>query len=205
MLIMCILGIGIDCTFIFTSFIEEIKMHYALPAVLVALATDEPVVRTFGLTRHGDIVGRLCLKIFCIVPVACHVTYEAERIHVFGIVFRQVCGHLKRAVHRDIQCQLPCEGSMNEVGIFAPVLQLCLQNTRSVIHRTALQTRERQNTGMVGARTSESLILCSACTLVTNEIRIGATKSGRTCCLMCIYHDTMLCGFLYNIQIMIVH
>ena len=73
--------------------------------VLVALSTDEPVVGALGLARYGDVVGRLCLEIDALVPVASYVANELEGIVVLFVVFGQVGCHLQRRVHGEVECQ----------------------------------------------------------------------------------------------------
>ena len=57
-----ILGIGIDRAIILLALVEEVEFHHRLVPVLVALATDEPVVGALGLAGHSDVFGGLCLQ-----------------------------------------------------------------------------------------------------------------------------------------------
>ena len=77
---MGILGISIDGTVVLLTLVKEVKFDGALVAVLVALATNEPVVGLLGLTGYGDIVGRLSLQVDALVPVACNVADKLECI-----------------------------------------------------------------------------------------------------------------------------
>ena len=73
--------------------------------VLIAFATNEPVVGAFRLTGHSDIVTRLSLQVARVVPVAGHIADELEGIIELLIVLRQVGSHLKRRIHREVECQ----------------------------------------------------------------------------------------------------
>ena len=79
LLIVGILGIGIDGTVVLTSFVEEAELDGSFVAVLVALAADEPVVGALGLAGYGDIVAGFCLQILGIVPVTGHIADELDR------------------------------------------------------------------------------------------------------------------------------
>ena len=73
---MSILGIGIDGTVVLTTLVQEVELDIGLMTVLVALATNEPVVGALGLAGYGDVVGRLSLEINALVPVAGYVANE---------------------------------------------------------------------------------------------------------------------------------
>ena len=62
-----ILGIGIDRAIILLALVEEVEFHHRLVPVLIALATDEPVVGALGLAGHRDIVAGLGFKIAGVV------------------------------------------------------------------------------------------------------------------------------------------
>ena len=105
LLIVGILGIGIDGTVVLTSFVEEVELDGSFVAVLVALAADEPVVGALGLARYGDIVAGFCLQILGIVPVTGHVADELEGVVELLVVLRQVGSHLQRRIHRQVESQ----------------------------------------------------------------------------------------------------
>ena len=94
---------------------------------------------------------------------------------------------------------------MNITLIVAPLRKLGLEDTRSVIHRTTLQTGEWQHHGMIRYRTAKCFVLCTTCTLVTNQVRPGAADTSRTGCLMSIHHDMMLGCSLDDTLVVIVH
>ena len=68
------LGIGIDRSLILAALVEEIELHRALVSVLIALASDKPVVAAFGLARYRNVTGRLSLQILTVGPVDGHMT-----------------------------------------------------------------------------------------------------------------------------------
>ena len=173
--------------------------------VLVALAANKPVVGALCLAGNCDIVGWLCLEILRVVPVARHILDELESVHILGIVLGKVGSHLQRTVHRDIKRQRAGNSYASPRGVVAPRIQLCLEDSRGIVHRTALQTGERQDAGVVGTRASECLVLCSARALVAHEVRIGAADARRTRRLMRVNHDVMLRRLLDDIEVMIVH
>ena len=71
---MGILGIGIDGTVVLATLVEEVELDDALVSILVALATNEPVVGALGLAGYRNIVGRLGFEVAGVVPVASHVS-----------------------------------------------------------------------------------------------------------------------------------
>ena len=94
MLVMGILGIGIDGAIVLLSLIEEVELDDALMTVLITFTANKPVVGAFGFTSYRDIVGRLCFQLFRIIPVTGHILDELEGIHIFGIVLRKIGSHL---------------------------------------------------------------------------------------------------------------
>ena len=202
---MGILGIGIDSAVVFHAFVEEVEADGTLMTILVTLSTDEPIGGSLCLACYSDVVGRLCLQIFGIVPVYCHVADELEGIVKLLIIFRQVSSHLQWTVHGHIESQLPHKSRMDEVGIVAPGVQLCLKYTRCVIHRTTLQTGKRNDDGMVGSASAERLIFRSPRTLIAHHVGIGTAESGRSYRLMCIDHDMVLGSLLDAIEVVVVH
>ena len=94
---------------------------------------------------------------------------------------------------------------MNEMRIVAPCFQLSFENTRCIVHRTALQTGKRQDYGMVGIATAKCLILCSARTLIAHEVRISAAQTCWTCCLVRIDHNLVLGSLFHCVKIVVVH
>ena len=170
----------------------------------IALASYEPVGRTLGLACHRDILGRLGFQVARVVPVASHVTYKLEGIVILLVILGQVGCHLQRRVHRQIESQLSAESGVDIRLIVAPFTKLRDEDARSVVHRTALQTCERQDDGVVRLAAAERLILCSACRLVADEIGPCAAKSGRTCRLMSVHHDVVLGSLLDAVEIVVV-
>ena len=49
------------------------------------------------------------------------------------------------------------------------------------------------------------LIFSAPCSLVPDQVRPGAAKSGGTHCLVGVYHDMMFGGFLDAIKVMVIH
>jgi hypothetical protein len=56
---------------------------------------------------------------------------------------------------------------------------------------------------MVRHCTSECLILCSACSLCTDEVRICTAETGRTYHLMTVEHDLMLGSLLHHVHVVV--
>ena len=94
---------------------------------------------------------------------------------------------------------------MNITLIVAPLRKLGLKDTRSIIHRTTLQTGEWQHHGMIRLVTAKCFIFCTTCTLVANQVRPGAADTCRTGCLVGIYHDMMPGSGLDDTLVVIVH
>ena len=117
----------------------------------------------------------------------------------------KIGSHLQRTVHYEIERKLTTEGGMNITLIVAPLRKLGLEDTRSVIHRTTLQTGEWQHYGMIRLVTAKCLILCTTCTLVANQVRPGTADTCRTGCLVSIHHDMMLGSGLDDTLVVIVH
>ena len=92
---MRILGISIDRTVVLLAFIEEVEFDIGLMTILVALATNEPIVRSLSLTSDGNVIGRLSFEIDALVPVANYVANELEGIVELLVVLRQVSSHLQ--------------------------------------------------------------------------------------------------------------
>ena len=72
------LGILIDGTVVFATLVKEVEAHYSRAGLFARLATYKPVVGTLSLASHGDVLGRLGLKILGVVPVASHIADELE-------------------------------------------------------------------------------------------------------------------------------
>ena len=94
-LVVSVLGIGVDGAVVLAALVEEVQADGGLMAVLVALASDEPVVGALGLAGYGDVVGGLCLEIDALIPVAGYVADKLEGIVVLLVVLGQVGGHLQ--------------------------------------------------------------------------------------------------------------
>ena len=94
---------------------------------------------------------------------------------------------------------------MDEVLVVAPCAELGLKYAWSVVHRTSLQTGERQDYGVRRRRAAESLILGAACRLVAHEVRIGAAETRGACSLMAVDHDVVLGRLLQHMHVVVVH
>ena len=118
----------------------------------------------------------------------------------FLVILREIGSHLQWTVHRYIKCQLTADGrvAMRTIGA------IHFKDTRCIIHRTTLQTGERQDGGMSRFGTSESLIFSTArAPLVANQVRISAAETGWTHSLMGIYHDVIIGSTGYGMQIVV--
>ena len=118
----------------------------------------------------------------------------------------QVGSHLQRRVHGHIKGKLVGYRSVDMRII--PRIQLGdvhHEDSRSIVHRAALQARERKQCHMERPGAAESLVLCTAGGLVADKVRIGPAQAGRAHGLVGIDHDMVLGGLLYRIQVMVVH
>ena len=149
LLVVSVLGVSVDGAVVLTALVEEVELHHRVVAVLVALATNEPVVGALGLAGYGDVVGRFGLKVDGLVPVACHVANELEGIVELLVVLRQVGRHLQGRIHGEVKGQRAADGDACPRGVVAPGVQLGDEDARRVVHRAALQARKRQDAGVV--------------------------------------------------------
>ena len=84
------------------------------------------------------------------------------------------------------------------------LIHVTLQNTRSIIHWTTLQTGKRQHRGMESLISRKRLILCTTSRLVSDKVWIGTAKTCRTDSLVCIHHDVVFGCFCDTIKVMII-
>src|SRR5574344_762460 len=173
--------------------------------VLVTCIADKPVVGTFSFARHSNIVARLSLQIYASAPIDSHILDKLEGVGILLIVFGKVGSHLQRTVHRYIECQLTNERTAHPRLVVRPCAELCLKNTWSIVHRSALQTCERQYGSMVGMTASEGFVFSAAGTLVAYHIRIGTTQPCRTYSLVGVDHYMIVGSFLDTIEVMVIH
>ena len=173
--------------------------------IFIALSSNKPVVTLLVLAGHGDVAGGLGLEIAGVAPIAWHVANELEGIIILLVVLGQVGSHLKWRIHCQIQGKLTDKSGMDVVGIVAPGIELGFKNAGCVVHRSTLQTGERQDDGVVGTATAESLILCTAGRLVAHEVGVGTAKTRRTHGLMSVHHDVVLGSLFEDIHIVVVH
>ena len=78
------------------------------------------------------------------------------------------------------------------------------EDTRSVVHRAALQTRERQNCHVVWHDACRLLIFCSAGALVAHKVWVCAAKSGWASRLVRVDHYFVFGGLFHAVEIMVV-
>ncbi len=83
------------------------------------------------------------------VPVASYVADKLEGIIVLLIMLWKIGCHLQRTVHHEIERKLTTESGVHITLIVAPLRKLGLEDTRSIIHRTTLQTGEWQHHGVI--------------------------------------------------------
>ena len=98
--------------------------------------------------------------------------------------------HLQRRVECDIQPQLVADGDVHLATPRHYLANVSLEDARSVVHRTALQTCERQN-GSV-SRLDSILKFSSHSTLITNHIWPSAAQTSWSYSFMSVDHDMML-------------
>ena len=101
---MGIRSVSIDGAVVLTALFQEVELDGGLVTVLVALAANKPVLCAFGLAGYSDVVGRFCLKVDALVPVAGYVANELEGIVEALVMLRQVGSHLQGRVHRQVEC-----------------------------------------------------------------------------------------------------
>ena len=169
------------------------------------LAAYEPVVGSLGLAGYGNVACRFGLKITAVVPVAGYILDELEGIVVLLVVLREVGSHLERTVHRHIKGKLSDKRGVYIALVVAPSRQLRLKNSRRVVHRTALQTGEREDDSVVGVAAAECFIFRTPCRLVADEVRPCTAETGRTCRFVCVHHDMMPGSLLDDTEIVVVH
>ena len=172
---------------------------------LTHCTTNKPLVFALSLAGNGNILTRLSLKITTLIPVDSYILDKLEGICILLIVLWDISCHLQWTVHRNIQCQLTSQGRVDMMMLtWINLVHIALQDTRGIIHRTTLQTSERQYSGMESLVACERLILCTTSRLIAYQVRIGTTKTCRACCLMSIDHDMVLGSLGYAIKIVIV-
>ena len=174
-------------------------------SVLVALTAEEPVVGALGLAGDGDVAGGFSFDILRVIPVAGDVADELEGVVVLGVVLRQVGSHLQRTPHHEVEGELADERRAHIRRVVAPGLELRLEDARGVVHRTALQTGEGQDDGVVGVAAAEGLILRAAGRLVADKVRPCAGDAGGACSLVGVDHDMVLGGFFDTVEVVVVH
>ena len=121
-------------------------------------------------------------------------------------MLREIGGHLERRIHCKVERQLIADGSidMRLVGR-AIFLHVHHEDSRGIIHRTAVETGERKNRDVLRVEASKSLILSSFGGFVAYHVRVGAAQARRTDSLMRIDHDMMLGRLADGVLVMIVH
>ena len=206
-LVVSVLGIGVDGAVVVVVGFEEVELYDARVSVFVAFSADIPAVHVWigRLSCHGDVACGLGFEIDALFPVARHAADELEGVGIFLVVFGQVGCHLEWAVHRQIECELADECGVYEVRVVAPRFELRFEYAGRVVHRSALQSCKGQNEGVVGAAASECLVFRAARTFVSDEVGIGAAKSGGSHSLVGIHHDVVLGGLFHHILVMVHH
>ena len=79
-----------------------------------------------------------------------------------------------------------------------------LKNTRSIVHRTALQTCERKHCRMEWLVSGKRLVFRATGTFVADKVRVSAAETCRTYRLVSIHHDVVLCRLCHSIEIVVV-
>ena len=203
---MGVCGIGIDRGDVFLAGGEEVETQGRGVAVLARRAAYIPVAGAFRLAGGHNVAAGLCLNVAAVVPVHSHVFDKLEGVHVLLVVLYQVGGHLERTIHRDVEGQLPGERRVHMVGVVGVhLVHVHLKDAGGVVHRTALQTGERQYSGVEGLVAVGGLILGAAGGLVAYQVGPGAAQTGGAHCLVGIHHDVVLGGFLDAVEVVVVH
>ena len=97
------------------------------------------------------------------------------------------------------------EGSVAMVWVVGRHLaHIHLEDTRRVVHRSSVESREGEDTGMPGLNAHGGLVFGAHRRLVADEVRIGAAEPCRTHCLVGINHDMVLRRLLNAIEVVVV-
>ena len=173
--------------------------------MVVGNTATEPLPVLLALTCDYHILARLRKQILGLKPVDVHILDELECIHELLVVLRKVCCHLKRRRHGHIQRELIGYCRIYPGGILA-VSHICNihhKYSRSKVHRSSVETCERQDSHMMRPVSSESLIFRTAGRFVADKVRICPAQACRTHSLMGIHHNLMLCSLFQSIQIVV--
>ena len=123
----------------------------------------------------GHVFSRFGFQVNALLPVYGHVLDELEGIHEAFVVFGDICRHLERAIHGDIQGKLAYQGGagMRSIGR-VHLAAIRFEDARSVVHRTSNQAGERKDGGMVHVVSSERFVFRSASRFVSDKVRVRA-------------------------------
>ena len=118
-------------------------------------------------------------------------------------MFRQVGGHLDRAVQRHVQRQLPRQRAAD----FLPVLAGQADHAGRVVHRSGEHARVDQGDFVFRRirRIAPGVELLPARAFARNPVGIGATQAGVLDRFVRIDRDAMLRRILHHAQMMIAH
>ena len=132
-------------------------------------ATYIPVVGSFCFAGNGDVCARFGFQVVGLVPVDGYVFDKLEGVHESFVVFGDVGCHLQWAVHGDIQCQLASDGGAYlRVVCRIHLVAVRFEDAWCVVHRSAHQTGERQDGGVIYLVAAEGFIFGSACGFVAD-------------------------------------
>ena len=157
------------------------------------------------MARRHDIGTWFGFEIQALVPVHGHVLDELESVHERLVMLGEVGGHLQGRIEGDVKSQLVADGMLHSVALVPAddFAHVGLEDARRVVHRAALQSRERQNCGV--PRLDATAELRSHRALVANHVGPGAAQSRRAHGLVGVHHDAVLGGFGDGIMIVVVN
>ena len=171
--------------------------------MFVGDAADEPVAAMAILARDRHVVADLAVEHARIVPIHGDVLDEAERLAVPFVMFRQVGGHLDRAVDGHVQRQLAGEGAGDRLA----AASLQAEDAGGVVHRPGQQPREHQVDlvrGRIG-RLPPGVVLHAARALAREPIRIGPAQAGVLDRFVRIDRQVPPGRFLHHLQVVARH
>ena len=105
-LVMGIFAIGIYRSFIIHTFGQETEVYFGRAGIFIGHTAYIPVLGMLVAACNGDVIARFCLKVTAVAPVNRHIFDELECVGESLVILGQVAGHLQRARHCEVQCQL---------------------------------------------------------------------------------------------------
>lgn len=185
---------------------QEAEVDDGCAGVAVGDGADIPVVGVLVEACDGDISVRLGFEVARIGPVDGYVPDECESVREALIVLGEVADHLHRRRHGEVECQLTRQGGAGlTILALAIVVHPCLEESGGIVHRTALEARERQYAGMRRRIAAHRLELAASCRLLSQPVGICAAEARGTRCLMAVHHYPVVGGTLGDAEDVVDH